>query len=202
MRHSNGKRPRGRSNRRSGGGGGSGPNSNRAYDSNGPSGKLRGTATQLVEKYTALAQDARAGRDRVLVENYFQHAEHYQRLVNELLVQQAAQQAAREEQPQVTVDNQGKDAQPQGQQQKAEQPKADQQNVAQAVAEAEKPANGATASVSPQKDEQPVVDVPVTVEAEVEAEVQPKPKPRRRKAAPKADKDAPETADKAPLPDA
>lgn len=32
-----------------------------------------------------MAQDARVGRDRVLVENYFQHAEHYQRLANEIL---------------------------------------------------------------------------------------------------------------------
>lgn len=80
MRHNNQKRSRGRGGRR--------PNTqstNRSFDSNGPSGKLRGTPAQLSEKYQAMARDARVGRDRVLVENYFQHAEHYQRLANEIL---------------------------------------------------------------------------------------------------------------------
>lgn len=47
-----------------------------------------------------MARDARVGRDRVLVENYFQHAEHYQRLANEILEAQnqageAAQNSSR-----------------------------------------------------------------------------------------------------------
>ncbi|MBI1182465.1 MAG: DUF4167 domain-containing protein [Alphaproteobacteria bacterium] len=84
MRHSNGKRSRGRSGRRPS----PQQNINRAYDSNGPAGKLRGTAAQLVEKYVALARDARVGRDRVLVENFLQHAEHYQRILNEIMIAQ------------------------------------------------------------------------------------------------------------------
>ena len=88
------QRSRGRSNRR-----GSNNNPNRSYDSNGPSGKLRGTAAQLVDKYQALAHDARANRDRVVVESMLQHAEHYQRLVNEANAAKAAAQAqAREQQ--------------------------------------------------------------------------------------------------------
>lgn len=92
MRHNNSKRSRGRGGRRSGS-----PSLNRSFDSNGPSGKLRGTPAQLSEKYQAMARDARAGRDRVLVESYFQHAEHYQRLANELAETQAAAAAENEQ---------------------------------------------------------------------------------------------------------
>ena len=94
MRHNNSKRTRGRSGRRPGP-----QTSNRSYDSNGPTGKLRGTPAQLSEKYQALARDARAGRDRVLVESYFQHAEHYQRLANEIAETQAAAAEKDQRQP-------------------------------------------------------------------------------------------------------
>ena len=90
MRHSNGKRSRGRSGRRPA----PQQNINRAYDSNGPAGKLRGSAAQLVEKYVSLARDARVGRDRVLVENFLQHAEHYQRIMNEIMIAQGIEPQA------------------------------------------------------------------------------------------------------------
>jgi Domain of unknown function (DUF4167) len=83
------KRQRGRN--RSGGGGSSGggggggkqpQNANRAFDSNGPEGvKVRGNAQHVFEKYQQLARDASAAADRVLAENYLQHAEHYFRLL-------------------------------------------------------------------------------------------------------------------------
>lgn len=94
MRHNNSKRSRGRGGRRSGS-----QSLNRSFDSNGPSGKLRGTPAQLAEKYQAMARDARAGRDRVLVESYFQHAEHYQRLANEIAETQAAAAENEQRQP-------------------------------------------------------------------------------------------------------
>ncbi|MDO9338535.1 MAG: DUF4167 domain-containing protein [Caulobacter sp.] len=57
-------------------------NANRAYDSNGPEGiKVRGAAQGVFEKYQQLARDATTGGDRVLAENYLQHAEHYFRLI-------------------------------------------------------------------------------------------------------------------------
>jgi hypothetical protein len=57
-------------------------NANRAYDSNGPEGiKVRGAAQGVFEKYQQLARDATTGGDRVLAENYLQHAEHYFRLL-------------------------------------------------------------------------------------------------------------------------
>lgn len=54
---------------------------NRAYDSNGPDVKIRGTAAHICEKYQQLARDAISAGDRVTAENYHQHAEHYYRLL-------------------------------------------------------------------------------------------------------------------------
>lgn len=53
------------------------------YDSNGPDVRIRGTAHQVCEKYLALAKDAAASGDTIMAENFLQHAEHYQRLINE-----------------------------------------------------------------------------------------------------------------------
>ena len=80
------KRQRGRNRGGGGGGGGGGKpqaqNANRAFDSNGPEGaKVRGNAQHVFEKYQQLARDASAAGDRVLGENYLQHAEHYFRLL-------------------------------------------------------------------------------------------------------------------------
>ena len=54
---------------------------NRSYDSNGPDVRVRGTASQVFEKYQALARDATSSGDRVMAENYQQHAEHYFRIL-------------------------------------------------------------------------------------------------------------------------
>lgn len=71
------KRQRGRG-RRSGGGGN---NPNRHFESNGPDVKIRGSAQQVLDKYLQYARDAHTSGDRVMSEAYFQHAEHYQRLL-------------------------------------------------------------------------------------------------------------------------
>src|SRR5471030_1932247 len=82
------KRQRGRNRGGGSGGGGGGggkpqaQNANRAFDSNGPEGsKVRGNAQHVFEKYQQLARDASAAGDRVLAENYMQHAEHYFRVL-------------------------------------------------------------------------------------------------------------------------
>ena len=54
----------------------------RVYDSNGPDVRIRGTAWQVTEKYQALAKDAEASGNWVMAESYHQHAEHYQRIIN------------------------------------------------------------------------------------------------------------------------
>lgn len=69
-------------NKRMRGRGRKGPNPlARSYESNGPDVKIRGTAQHIAEKYTTLARDATASGDRVMAENYLQHAEHYGRIV-------------------------------------------------------------------------------------------------------------------------
>jgi hypothetical protein len=63
------------------------------FDSNGPDMRLRGTAQQLFEKYLQLGRDATGSGDRVMAESYFQHAEHYFRILNAMSqVQQQQQQ--------------------------------------------------------------------------------------------------------------
>lgn len=82
------RRMRGRNN--NGGGGGNNNNNNnrkgpnpltRNYESNGPDVKIRGSAQQIAEKYATLARDAQSSGDRVMAENYLQHAEHYNRII-------------------------------------------------------------------------------------------------------------------------
>jgi hypothetical protein len=53
----------------------------RSYESNGPDVKIRGTAAHIAEKYISLARDALASGDLVGAENYLQHAEHYNRII-------------------------------------------------------------------------------------------------------------------------
>src|SRR6185295_65404 len=65
----------------------------RVYESNGPDVKIRGTASQVAEKYIQLARDAQGSGDPVAAENYYQHAEHYFRLIA------AAQEQFRQQNP-------------------------------------------------------------------------------------------------------
>ncbi|MBJ3778485.1 DUF4167 domain-containing protein [Acuticoccus mangrovi] len=67
----------------------------RSYESNGPDVKIRGTALQVADKYAQLARDAQSSGDRVMAENYFQHAEHYYRIVAQAY-EQSNPQGARE----------------------------------------------------------------------------------------------------------
>lgn len=63
--------------------------------------RVRGTAQQLFEKYLQLGRDATSSGDRVMAEGYFQHAEHYFRILN------AMNQAAQQSQPQGQPSGQG-----------------------------------------------------------------------------------------------
>ena len=46
-------------------------------------GRNNHNAPKLIEKYNEMAREALANEDRVLSENYFQHAEHFTRVQNE-----------------------------------------------------------------------------------------------------------------------
>ena len=98
------RRMRGRNNGGSGGGNNNNNNNNRrgpnpltrSYESNGPDVKVRGTAQHVAEKYLQLARDAHSSGDRVMAENYLQHAEHYNRIIATAMAQQQAQRESRE----------------------------------------------------------------------------------------------------------
>ena len=73
---------RGRNNNNNNNSNRKGPNPlTRSYESNGPDVKIRGSAQQIAEKYATLARDAMSSGDRVMAENYLQHAEHYNRII-------------------------------------------------------------------------------------------------------------------------
>ena len=78
-------------NRGRGGNRGNRNNINRSMESNGPDVRIRGTAAHIAEKYQQLARDALSSGDGIAAESYWQHAEHYNRLI-------AAAQLAKEEQ--------------------------------------------------------------------------------------------------------
>ena len=100
------RRMRGRNNGGSGGGNNNNNNNNnnrrgpnpltRSYESNGPDVKVRGTAQHVAEKYLQLARDAHSSGDRVMAENYLQHAEHYNRIIAAAMAQQQAQREQRD----------------------------------------------------------------------------------------------------------
>ena len=70
----NSRRARGRGN-------GKRQNRNNNVDSHGPDVRVRGTVQQVHDKYLTLARDATSSGDRIAAENYFQHAEHYYRII-------------------------------------------------------------------------------------------------------------------------
>ena len=99
-----GRRPRGRNNNQNRQ---KFINKNQAFDSSGPSGRVRGNAQQIFEKYQALARDAQAGGEHTLAEAHFQHAEHYLRLYNEMMVQIDAQRAEKAKRDEERAEREG-----------------------------------------------------------------------------------------------
>jgi len=77
---------------------------NHTFESNGPEIKIRGSAQQVLEKYMTLAQDAFSRGDRIIAEGYFQHAEHYYRIVHAEAPAQS--QPQQQDQPQAQDQNQ------------------------------------------------------------------------------------------------
>ncbi|GAB4394227.1 MAG: hypothetical protein Tsb0032_17430 [Kiloniellaceae bacterium] len=94
-----GRRPRGRTNRKQHGGGG-GQSRTHTFDSNGPDGRVRGNARQVYEKYLTLARDASSAGDRIAAEAYYQHAEHYFRILNDSTDPQPGGRRQEDRQPQ------------------------------------------------------------------------------------------------------
>lgn len=137
----------------------------RNYESNGPDVKIRGNAAHIAEKYVQLARDAQASGDSVTAENYFQHAEHYFRIVS------ASQGQAPQRQDQVNDDGNEGDEEATARQSPPPAPSG----------EANKPAVAADAE--PAKDAEPAAA------SEGEAEPKRPRRPRRRKYADASDGD-------------
>jgi len=93
------KRQRGRNRNKAGASNANSANPNRSWDSQGPENiKVRGNAQTVYERYQQLARDASSGGDRVLAENYQQHAEHYYRVLRALQPQRSFSDIAAREQ--------------------------------------------------------------------------------------------------------
>ena len=73
--------------------------SSRLLESNGPDIKIKGSASQIVEKYLSLSRESQSSGDPIAAESYLQYAEHYQRIVdaNELKIQRNQNQSADEQ---------------------------------------------------------------------------------------------------------
>lgn len=156
---------------------------NRVFDSSGPEGKVRGTPQQIIDKYNQLARDAQLSGDRVAVENFQQHSEHYMRLLAEA---QREQDARREQQ-----EKENRDRQAQRDQDRAD--RKDTDGGSQDPSDMPQP----DALAVDGGDSSPLVATPE------QADDQPKPKPRRKRAPkPKSDEGADAATDAAPAPDA
>lgn len=177
-----GRRPRGRTNRKQHGGGGGGQSRTHTFDSNGPDGRVRGNARQVYEKYLTLARDASSAGDRIAAEAYYQHAEHYFRILNDSTDPQRRQEA------------------PQAQQQRAADGEAESEangNAEPGAEEATAKPNGTAASQSDQQDisqpgaEQPDIAADAVVANGQDGEGEAPQKPRRgRPRKPRAGDDA------------
>ena len=182
----NSKRMRGRSPRRKHGQ--HGQSGNRTVDSAGPNGRIRGNAAQVYEKYQSLARDALASGDRVAAENFFQHADHYFRVM-------AANGGAPGSQRRQTAGDQTTDDQS-----PREKPSGD---VVQPDA-AKNAVSTDTPALNPAEPE-PVVEAPPAPPASQDAEAAEKPAPRRRTVRRKPAREkaaqpaAPDASDSAPV---
>ena len=58
------------------------PHRMQTFESSGPNVKIRGNAYQVFERYVALAREAATSGDRIAAESFYQHAEHYFRVMN------------------------------------------------------------------------------------------------------------------------
>ncbi len=160
------KRPRGRGRRNNN----NNPNNpNRHFESNGPDVRIRGSAQQILDKYMQYARDAHTSGDRIHAENYFQHAEHYLRVLAKL--------QPKEKPKPVQEANTPQDAGPEGEAAKADtaEPKEGGRRPRR-PRRAAKPADGA----DPLKviDDETTAEAPVTKAGEGGEDA---PKPRRRR---------------------
>ncbi|MDU8926557.1 DUF4167 domain-containing protein [Alisedimentitalea sp. MJ-SS2] len=153
---------------------------NRVFDSSGPEGKVRGTPQQIIDKYNQLARDAQLSGDRVALENFQQHAEHYQRMLS---AAQRELEARREQQEQQNRERQAERDRERAARQERESNGGQPADKVQGKDQAKDP--GAT----PQPDviepvdsdgDSGLVETPEAAASKPEAEKKPKPRTRRK----------------------
>ncbi len=202
----NARRSRGRSNRKH-----NVPLKHQSFESNGPDVRIRGNAHQVYEKYLAMARDAHSTGDRISAEGYYQHAEHYFRIMNDSTDPQNAQ---RQQQQQQRQRENGHDRQAADGGQRPEPAQGSDAAEPTKTADSAEPAGGADGSEPSRADgaeAQPVAEASpepaaeaAVNGAEVNGEAK-RPAPKRRRRAPKAAKPddgeaAKDDADTPPLP--
>ena len=163
---------------------------NRVFDSSGPEGKVRGTPQQIIDKYNQLARDAQLSGDRVALENFQQHAEHYMRMMGEA---QREQDSRREQQEQQNRERQAeRDRDRERAERQERESNGGQKREGKDPSDAPQPdvidTTGDTGESSG------LVETPETGGAEAEAEVK-KPKPRARRKPRKTEPDAADAAE-------
>ena len=72
-------------------------NRNQIFDSNGPTGRIKGSAKQISDKYASMARDAYASGENILMETLNQHSEHYFRINNYINDQAEKKRKVRED---------------------------------------------------------------------------------------------------------
>ena len=197
----NARRSRGRSNRKH-----NVPLKHQSFESNGPDVRIRGNAHQVYEKYLAMARDAHSTGNRISAEGYYQHAEHYFRIMNDSTDPQSGQRPQQQQQQRQREN--GHDREGQDGEQRAEPAQAaDQAKPAEGVdadTAAQAPAQAGDGAEAPQDPppQDPPQDPgaepapsasPAAAEAavngaEVNGGAEPRPAPKRRRRAPKAAK--------------
>jgi hypothetical protein len=143
-----------------GGGGGGGNNNNkpqnilhRNFESTGPDVKVRGNAQHVYEKYLQLARDANSSGDRVMAENYLQHAEHYYRIIAAAQAAMPQHQPSQQQQHNQQQNQNGRYGQPHNAGEASEGEGERREEPAGATVESTAPAP----QPAPAEDEQPVV---------------------------------------------
>jgi flagellar biosynthesis GTPase FlhF len=167
---------------------------NRVFDSSGPEGKVRGTPQQVIDKYNQLARDSQLANDRVATENFQQHAEHYQRMLNEA---QREQEARREEQ-----ERQNRERQAERDRERRERMERQEREANSSEGKAQPASDDTMTTVDPSEADQPDLIVDVAEESalvetpETQPEA-PKPAPKKapRKRAPRKKAPAPAAED-------
>ena len=68
-------------------------------------GRNNHNASKLIEKYNNLAREALSGGDKILSENYFQHADHFNRRLKELNSKTKDFDSVKEEKKEIKADS-------------------------------------------------------------------------------------------------